>query len=773
MNNPPYFEERGRRMGETVSTRRLGRLGLLVRTLQAGGAGLCLLLLLTAFWPVRSDEENGYRGTLPSLGGLFRPFPAMPMRAENPIKSDRVALGKLLFFDPVLSGDNSISCATCHHPDMGFTDGRALSMGAGGKGLGPERAGGAVIRRSAPTVWNAAYNHRQFWDGRAADLEEQARGPITSEKEMNQDPQQLVKELRAIPEYVKKFDEIFGGKDGESISLDTATQAIAAFERTLLSKNSRFDRYVAGEVGVLSLSERRGLNLFRSGKARCFECHGFPTFANPDFKVVGIKDVEGMEPDLGRAEVTGGKGYEHAFKVPTLRNVALTAPYMHNGSLKTLEDVLDFYSKGGGHGLGVNIPTIDDKIRPFTLTAEEKADLIAFLFSLTDESQLPEFPPSVPSGLTVVGRLNNPARERVKAADAAVAAVASGRTETLITVKPGESIQAAVDRLQPGGTIELMPGTYHEAVTIDLPGVTLRGIKEDNRLPVLDGEGKLSDAIIASGRNFTFENFEMRNYAGNGITVSGATDVKFRDLVVDNTGLYGVYPVECSGVLVERVRVSRVRDAGIYVGQSEHIVVRDNEVYGNVTGIEIENSVDAIVTNNNAHGNTAGILVFVLPNNPSKVGRDTRVMGNRVMANNHENFADKGAVVSHVPQGAGIIIMAADRTEVTDNEIRDNNSFGIAVFGLNSLYPKANRFDVGPTPEENLIHNNRFENNGKKPDAAIVAAGIKGSDLIWDGSGWNNSWKEAEATSMPMMLPNTSWPGPVRRAFWRLISLVV
>src|SRR5205823_5826175 len=126
-----------------------------------------------------------------------------------------------------------------------------------------------------------AFNHRQFWDGRAADLEEQASGPITSPKEMNQDPQQLARELRAIPEYARKFDSIFGGHNGESINIETVTQAIASFERTIISKNSRFDRYVAGEAAALSAPEKRGLNLFRSGKARCFECHGFPTFANP------------------------------------------------------------------------------------------------------------------------------------------------------------------------------------------------------------------------------------------------------------------------------------------------------------------------------------------------------------------------------------------------------------------------------------------------------------------------------------------------------------
>ena len=176
----------------------------------------------------------------------------MATRPDNPQTPERVALGRLLYFDPVLSGANDQSCATCHHPDLGLTDGRGLSMGRGGKGLGPERAGGAELRRSAPTVWNAAYNHRQFWDGRASDLEDQAQNPIKSADEMAQDPAELVKELRAIPEYVRLFDEAFGGKDASAVTFENVTKAIAAFERTLISTRSRFDRYREGDVTALS-----------------------------------------------------------------------------------------------------------------------------------------------------------------------------------------------------------------------------------------------------------------------------------------------------------------------------------------------------------------------------------------------------------------------------------------------------------------------------------------------------------------------------------------
>src|SRR6185295_8781007 len=157
-------------------------------------------------------------------------------------------------------------------------------------------------------------------------------------------------------------------------------------------------------------SERRGLALFRSLKTRCFECHGFPTFANPDFKVVGVPDLPGQKVDLGREEAGAGPAYARAFKIPTLRNVALTAPYMHNGKYKTLQEVVLFYQKGGGAGEGLELKNLDDKIRRFSLSEDEQKDLIAFLGSLTDESALPEIPDRVPSGLPVVPRLRKDAR---------------------------------------------------------------------------------------------------------------------------------------------------------------------------------------------------------------------------------------------------------------------------------------------------------------------------------------------------------------------------
>ncbi|MFY9571351.1 MAG: parallel beta-helix domain-containing protein [Blastocatellia bacterium] len=766
-----------------------------------------LLLLGAAFaalalWPVKADisGEAGTAGVSKGGGGLVRQFPKMVLRADNPLPASsddaRVQLGRLLFFDPILSGANDISCATCHHPDLGFTDGRALSMGKGGHGVGAERAGGSVVHRGAPTLWNAAYNHKQFWDGRAEDLEEQAKGPITSDIEMNENPDTLVRELKEIPEYARRFDQAFAGENGSATTLDNVLKAIASFERTLTANNSPFDRFVRGELEALTPAQRRGFNLFRSGRTRCFECHGLPTFANRDFKIIGVPDDDPSHPDFGRFEVTKGEGNKYAFKVPTLRNVVLNAPYMHNGKFKTLDEVLDFYAAGGGPGVGFKDAKVDDKIHSYTITPEEKQDLIAFLCSLTDESNLPQMPENVPSGLPVVHRLKNPARELVaKYNTGALKEVITDRAPQTIRVKAGESIQAAVDRARPGDTIEVMPGVYKEEVKIDLDNITLRGSVEGSLSralispigpsdaarkdhpadelpyrPVLDGENKLSDGVLATGSNFLIENFDIRNYVANGVVTQHARNVTFRNLGLHDTGLYGVYPVSCTGVRIERCVATGIADAALYVGQSRDIVVRDCEAYGNVTGIEIENSVNAVVENNDVHDNTGGILVFILPNNPSKLGQNCIVRNNRVINNNHANFANPNSIVAGVPPGTGVMVMAADNNEVTGNEIRGNDCYGVAVFSLELVFPKGTAFDVGPIPENNWIHDNMYSDNGRNPAGALQRAGIKGADLVWDLSGWSNRWQERNATrSTP--LQNGSWPGFARRAYWRALTL--
>jgi parallel beta-helix repeat protein len=769
-------------------------------------ASLALIVLLVAgfialgAWPAPKDftGEEGLTGVNPDGGGLRRPFPAMVMRGDNDINNakfkERAELGRLLFFDPILSGDNTVSCATCHHPDLGFGDGRGLAMGKGGHGLGPERAGGADVKRGAPTIWNSTFNHLQFWDGRARDLEEQAEGPIKSDVEMNENPDTLVGELRNIPEYAQKFDAAFGGASGSGITFENVTKAVAAFERTLTANNTPFDRYAAGDHSAMTAAQVRGFDLFRSGRTRCFECHGIPTFANRDFKIVGVPDLDANNPDYGRFDVTKGEGNKYAFKVPTLRNVVLNAPYMHNGKFKTLEEVLDFYAAGGGPGVGFKAAKVDDKIHTYSITAEEKQDLIAFLYALVDESNLPSFPDRVPSGLPVVPRVHNPARDLVaKYNTGSPKEEVANRAPQTITVKAGESIQAAVNRARPGDTIEVMPGVYREEVKIDVDNITLRGISSPPprepetpafkdaiislsgpqvpQRPVFEGDGKLSDAVLNTGSNFVIENFDVQHYIANGVVAQHARNVTFRNLKIDTTGLYGVYPVSCTGVEIDRCVATGIADAALYVGQSRDIHVHDSEAFANVTGIEIENSINAIVENNYVHDNAGGILVFVLPNNVSKVGRDCIVRNNRVIENNHANFGNPNAIVSNVPPGSGILVMAADNTEVTANEIRGNQSYGVLVCGLEIAFPKGTAFDVGSTPENTFIHDNTYAENGKAPSEKYKQGGIPGADLVWDLSGWSNRWSEKNVTRATPIL-NASWPTFARRAEWRLLKLM-
>jgi cytochrome c peroxidase len=780
--------DRSRSTSRAKPRRRWRRLMLaLIAVLIAGFVAL-------GAWPAPTDfaGDEGTVGVAAGGGGLKKDFPAMVVPGDNattdPKNDERVALGRLLFFDPILSGANDISCATCHHPDLGFSDGRGLSMGKGAKGLGPDRAGGAVVRRGAPTLWNAMFNHMQFWDGRAPDLEEQARGPITSDVEMAENPDALVGELKALPEYAQKFDSAFGGANGSGVNFDNVVKAVAAFERRLTANNAPFDRFVAGDHNALTQEQLRGFNLFRSGRTRCFECHGMPTFANRDFKIVGVPEVDPNNPDYGRFDVTKGEGNKFAFKVPTLRNVVLNPPYMHNGKLKTLEEVLDFYAAGGGPGVGFKEPRVDDKIHSYSITAEEKQDMIAFLYSLVDESSAPQFPDRVPSGLPVVPRLDNAARALVaKHNTGSQKDQVADRAPQTITVKAGESIQAAVNRARAGDTIEVMPGVYREEVKIDLDNITLRGLPprspsqalmtglggrpDQMPPPILDGEKKLSDGVIATGSNFVIENFQVRNYVANGMVAQHARNVTFRDLRIDDTGLYGVYPVSCTGVTIERCVATGIADAALYVGQSRDIIVRDSEAHGNVTGIEIENSINAVVENNYVHDNTGGILVFVLPNNVSKVGRDCVVRNNRVINNNLPNFANPNSIVSNVMPGSGILVMAADNTEVTANEIRGNDTYGVAVFSLEVAFPKGTAFDVGPTPENTFIHGNTYADNGRNPSEKMLSAGIKGADLVWDLSGWSNKWQESNATSATPTL-SARWPVFARRAEWRALQFM-
>jgi cytochrome c peroxidase len=266
-------------------------------------------------------------------------------------------LGRQLFFDKRFSKDKSISCATCHDPKHAFTDGKPVAVGVGG-------AKGA---RNTPTVVNRALGETQFWDGRAKTLEEQALGPMMAPVEMAMNEELVLKRLRRSKKYRKQFKNVFG----KGPSLEGVAKAIAAFERTVYSVDAPFDKFNAGDRTAMSDAAQRGLVLLGS-KAKVAECHTGVNFSGEDFHVLGVSKLK------GRAEVTGKKEDEGAYKTPTLRDVTRTGPYMHDGSVETLEEVIEFYNKGGEPH-----PNLSDKMLKLDLTDQEKSDLLEFIKALT------------------------------------------------------------------------------------------------------------------------------------------------------------------------------------------------------------------------------------------------------------------------------------------------------------------------------------------------------------------------------------------------------
>jgi len=718
-------------------------------------------ILYAAFKPLSYDEVlpkekwgAGASSVLPAYSGLQREFPSM----NGDTSPEKAELGRLLFFDPILSKNQDMSCATCHNPSLGFSDGLQTANGLDG----------SPLVRNSMSLWNAGYETTLFWDGRAKTLEEQMSVPLHGENEMAGSDEEMVNRLQEIPEYVKLFETAYGP---DSVSVENVQSAIAAFERTLISNNSPFDKYAAGQFDALTAQQRRGLNLFRSAATRCFECHAAPTFSNDNFFVTGVPDLTGQAHDAGRATIaTDGKN--GAFKSPTLRNVALTAPYMHNGAFQTLEEVIDFYSKGGGRDAGFEV---DRQIVPFELSPQEKEDLISFLYALTDESALPEVPKSVPSGLPVVEQVANPAREVVKQFNVEVTESGSIVAHEPVTVRvgPNESIQEAIDRSGPGDTIQVPFGIYHEAVVLDWSDVKFIGIpNEQGEWPILDGEGTRADGVIASGNNFEMANFAVKNYTSNGVLVEGATRVYLHDLYVENTGVYGVYPVRCTDVLMERIEATLMNDAAIYAGKSENVVIRETETYGNVIGIELENTVNGEVYNNHAHDNTVGIFIDLLPQLPSKVSLYTKVHDNISENNNGKNFAPAGSNQGLIPPGTGMLVLAADEVEIYNNKITGNKTGGLAVFNLTIGFA-TNEIDVGPNPEHVYAHGNTYENNGFDADPFVKDMLGNGFDIIWDTTGADNHFDEEVSSSFPPILPKKSWPQPLYNLYWRVMNFVV
>jgi len=288
---------------------------------------------------------------------------------DNPLTVEKLRLGKRLFFEKALSVDGTISCASCHIPEKGFADPERFSDGVKGqKGT-----------RQAPAIINRLFSAAQFWDGRAASLEEQALGPIQNPVEMgNPSMVPVLDRIKTSPEYVRAFKEAFP-PSGE-ITDETVARAIASFERTILSGNSPYDRFGAGDNTALGEAAQRGLKIFKDeNKGNCETCHASFNFTDENYNNIGV-GMAAKDPDLGRYKVTKLEGHQGAFKTPTLREIANTAPYMHDGSQKTLEEVVAFYNQGGHPN-----KWLSPKIKRLKLTKQEQADLVEFLKSLSGQ----------------------------------------------------------------------------------------------------------------------------------------------------------------------------------------------------------------------------------------------------------------------------------------------------------------------------------------------------------------------------------------------------
>lgn len=343
--------------------------------------------------------------------------------ADNPTNAAKVELGRLLFWDPILSGPRDTACATCHHPDFAYGDGIALSIGTGGRGLGPDRVrgrGDPFVPRNAPTVLNTGFNGwvggpmpdpedaPMFWDNRTHSLESQALGPIQAELEMrgntpeNEALDQVVARLAAIPEYEALFAAAFNVPPAEAVTVEHLSNAIAAFERYLSRLTSPFDRFQAGDRTALTAQQQRGLQAFN--QAGCNDCHRGPMQSDYRLHRLGTPD----NPATPEVDLGDGQG---RFRTPTLRNVALTGPYMHGGVFQDLQAVLRFYAARGAPPPGAPRPPagqgpLDPNLLDLRLNPRAIPDVIAFLNALTDDDLDLEIPDEVPSGLPVGGRLD-------------------------------------------------------------------------------------------------------------------------------------------------------------------------------------------------------------------------------------------------------------------------------------------------------------------------------------------------------------------------------
>ncbi len=386
------------------------------------GIGIFFLLLLLSCSErsAKTSKDNTPNRHLTSLKAL--PTEVLSPK-NNPITAQKVELGKLLFFDPILSGNKDVACATCHHPSNGFAESRDLSIGVNGQGFGSSRAflsnnSIPIVKKNAHTILNSAFNgmdslgHYEpdsaamFWDLRVKSLEAQALEPIKAMEEMrgleySEDEilEEVVKRLLNNETYRSLFSDAFPEEE-ESIKTGNIAKAIAAYERTILGNKSRFDKYKRGDRNALSESEKDGLKKFV--EVGCANCHNGPMFSDYKIHVLGIPDNSKLEErDLGFEEGNG-------FRTPTLRNLRFTFPYMHNGSLKSVKEILEFYediSQGKSRNPNVAVSDIDPLAKALTIRVKDFGPITNFLLSLNDESHDKSVPASVPSGLEVGGTI--------------------------------------------------------------------------------------------------------------------------------------------------------------------------------------------------------------------------------------------------------------------------------------------------------------------------------------------------------------------------------
>ncbi len=375
--------------------------------------------------PKKAKFEEVSKPTAFNIDTLSR-FSALPKTvkspADNPTTKEKIILGRLLFFDPILSGNKDVACATCHHPTNGYAESLELPIGVNGRGFGRKRSFNQpndipFTKRNSPTVLNTAFNginvydkyspdkSPMFWDGRVESLENQALEPIKAFEEMrghvysqDQALEVVIERLKGIDEYQDLFKKAFDVE--ESVTIVNLGKAIAAFERSLITPNSRFDQYMRGDKSALSISEKEGLDEFK--KAGCGKCHNGSMFSDFKMHVLGVQENDKL------SKIDSGFNNTFAFRTPTLRNLQFTFPYMHNGTFNSLKEILEFYedlSNGKSRNSLVPKDSLDVLVIDMDVGAKNMSKIISFLNALNDEDFDKSIPDRVPSGLPVGGNI--------------------------------------------------------------------------------------------------------------------------------------------------------------------------------------------------------------------------------------------------------------------------------------------------------------------------------------------------------------------------------